>query len=96
MTKKEAEKREVHMVMTKGEIISKGYNAYLKKTLRRAVTILVVLLFISLGLSYVATWAFGIGILAMFLFWIGWIQKGNTAGKRLWDEVKGKTEPIKL
>jgi len=97
VAKKEQPKKLVQMTMTKDDIVTYGYNQALKRSWKKAM----IRFLIMLGVVMVTTWfsimwlamVFAIG---MFCYLLVWMMRCQKAGKRLFESVKDKPEPVGL
>lgn len=87
----------VQMSMRKGDVVNYGYNQAMKRSWKKAMWRFVALLVIVMATSYFnIAWLAMVFAIGMFAYLLVWMMRCQKAGKRLWESVKDKPEPVEL
>ena len=100
MVKKEVQKRLTQRTMTEDEIIYYGAQKYVKRTvwlvaLFTIIGAIIVSVVISI-IEPIKDWWSLAGWIAFFVGWFVWWLKIKVEGRKFWNNIKDREEPISL
>lgn len=93
--KPQPETRQVSINMTKEEVVSYGVNKAMKRSWNAVmIRALIILLIVMITSFFSINWLSMVAGIALCLYLAVWYMRCVRSGKRLWESVKDKPEPI--
>lgn len=94
--KKEQPKKLVQVEMNQKELEAWGSNRYYRNTWKAVGGVGIALFLAVVGFSFISDFVSGVFVVALLGLVIWWMFKGWATGRKFWQSVKDKPEPLQL